>query len=105
MGFDRMETPRPCLFFVHDNGVYLMSNGEPRDLLDPADPQSSAYVVYAEQCNPTIDDDWWENSRDLVGGDDFVEALPIAEDWLKLCDECKEFILHVSPTEILGQFV
>lgn len=106
MGYEgTVEPPRPCLLFVHDHGVYLMSNAKDRDLINPTDPKSKAYVVYAEDCNPDIDQDWWDNSRDKVGGDDFVEALPIADDWLELCDKFHAFELRVDSTEITGGFV
>jgi hypothetical protein len=95
-------TLKPALFFVHDQGVYLMSNGEPRDM---GDDGRTPYVAYAEGCNPETDENWWETSRDLVGGDDFVEELLIEGDWLKNCSECAVFELDVTPTEILGGFV
>jgi hypothetical protein len=33
--------------------------------------------VYAEGCDPAKDSGWYERSRELVGGDDFVEYLPL----------------------------
>lgn len=65
--------PEPSLHFVHDQGLYVMSNGRPNLAKD--DPER---VVYAEGFNPNTDefDDWWEGARAIVGGDDFVEPLP-----------------------------
>ena len=69
------QKPIPSLFLVHDDGVYLMSAGKPH-LPNPDKPKMSK-VVYAEGCNPDTDEDWWDASRALVGGDDFAEALPL----------------------------
>ena len=64
------------LTLVHDQGIYLMSNGLPRQL-EVAESEKSV-VVYAEGCVPDNDANpgWWDHCRDLVGGDDFAEALP-----------------------------
>lgn len=91
--------PAPALLFVHDQGVYLMSNGIPLDQTDPANPESHSYVAYAEGCNPNIGDfdDWYGTSRDLVGGNDFAEVIAIVSDWPSLCAEFNE--LHIEVTE------
>ncbi|MHB8447715.1 MAG: DUF3085 domain-containing protein [Rudaea sp.] len=65
----------PSLLLVHDRGVYLMSNGIPGDPEDPGNPKSSRYVVYALGCDPNKDANWYDTALDLVGGDDFGEAL------------------------------
>jgi len=70
----------PAILLVHDKGVYLMSNGEPGDPLDGKGEGFRRYVAYAEGCNPTTDSGWYDNSRYLVGGDDFGECLPWAAD-------------------------
>lgn len=62
------------ILLVHDQGIYLMSNGEPRDVVN----ETSNYVVYAVGCNPETDTNWYDTARDLVGGDDFGETLPFA---------------------------
>jgi len=64
------------LWFVHDQGVYLMSNGTPPDRvgLENGDP---CFLVYAKGCDPK-DEDWWERSCELVGGDDFVEHISVS---------------------------
>ena len=103
MPFAEHEPPRPALLFVHDQGVYLMSNGVPADFIAGKVP--TAYAVYAHGCNPNTDDDWWEYGRTLVGGDDFGEILPVNSNWLASCDEYKEFHINVSPTEIETYFV
>lgn len=64
------------VLLVHDQGVYLMSNGEPRDLI--AKGSKSSFVAYAQGCDPKADADWYDTARHLVGGDDFGECLPWA---------------------------
>lgn len=64
----------PALLLVHDEGVYLMSGGDPALL----DEKGSQRVVYAVTCNPKVDPGFHENARKLCGGDDFVESIPIA---------------------------
>ncbi len=63
---------------VHDQGVYLMSGGQPRDLI--SEGGLSSYVAYAQGCDPGKDAGWWETARELVGGDDFGQHLPWAKD-------------------------
>ncbi|MEU7171495.1 MULTISPECIES: DUF3085 domain-containing protein [Micromonospora] len=67
----------PCagaLEWVHDDGVYLMSNGLPR-LTDPNRPGANL-TVYAYGWNPRLDG----HRSDLdLGGDDFVEHLHLTE--------------------------
>jgi len=70
---------RPGIYLVHDRGVYVMSTG----IYDDVDDKK---ITYAENCNPQTDADWWYKSRDLVGGDDFVEFFP-SEPLLSLLQE------------------
>lgn len=99
----------PGLLFVHDQGVYLMSNGLRRNTEGVA---SGVHVVYAAGCNPNVGDfdDWYGTSRDLVGGDDFVEVLPLGATpeerqlFIDNCGQFKEFVVDVSPTSITAGF-
>jgi hypothetical protein len=93
------RTPKgPALLFVHDQGVYLMSNGMPR-----TDPNT---VAYAEGCNPGVGefDDWYGMSRELVGGDDFVEILPIHDYWLEECNLFETFEINATGSSISYDF-
>ena len=65
------------LHLVKDRGVYLMSNGSPRL---PGDAEYN-FVAYAEGYNPSVDafDEWYDNARVYLGGDDFVEHIDV--DW------------------------
>jgi hypothetical protein len=99
------RTPRgPALLFVHDQGVYLMSNGEPRLLTEDG---ASNRVIYAEGCNPNIGefDDWYSMSRELVGGDDFVEIIPIPDYWLTDCDAFEAFEINATGSSMSYGFV
>jgi hypothetical protein len=82
------DTPKPAVILVHDDGVYLMSNGNPRDIIEGEDKpgKGRSFVAYAEGCNPLVDEDCWEMARALVGGDDFADHLDDPE-WLKQMGE------------------
>jgi DUF3085 family protein len=47
----------PCVQLVHDDGIYLMRNGLPLDLLDGTIEQGRRFVAYAEGCDPQHDPD------------------------------------------------
>jgi len=72
------------LWLVGDNGVYLMSNGEP-GLMKLSEPGN--VVAFALECNPETMafDDWWEAKRASFGGDDGSDVIDGAdvEKWLK----------------------
>ncbi|MCP1674379.1 hypothetical protein J2T57_001481 [Natronocella acetinitrilica] len=65
------------LHLVGDSGVYLMSNGEPRQLVAPGSKES--LCAYAVGIDPEAFDfdGWWERKREVFGGDDGVEFLPL----------------------------
>lgn len=59
---------QPGLWLVGDQGVYLLSNGK---LPEGAKP----LVVYAEECDPRTNDDWFAVKRRTFGGDDGVDFI------------------------------
>lgn len=63
---------KPMLWLVKDEGVYLMGNGVETDHV----PGTKLPVVYANECNPK-DEDCYDNSRYIMGGDDGCDALPL----------------------------
>ncbi len=70
----------PGLWLVGDQGVYLMSNGKPALLVDPADTRTS-WPTPPRRTPPPASTAWWEVKRAAFGGDDgvvFLE-LPFAE--------------------------
>lgn len=59
---------KPGLWLVGDQGVYLLSNGKLPDGTKPL-------VVYAEDCDPRTNDDWFDVKRRTFGGDDGVDFI------------------------------
>lgn len=94
------ETPKPAILFVHDHGIYIMSNGIPGDKVD----EKSAYCVYAKGCDPKTDEDFYDEAQYLVGGDDFVEIFPVTEGTLQRCDQFSEVEIKVNKRSISMTF-
>lgn len=73
------NTP-PGLLLVGDEGVYLMSNGEP-GLLNPRytgkSREPKQQVVYAVECDPRTCSDWYEVKVAAFGGDDGGDMIPL----------------------------
>lgn len=59
---------KPGLWLVGDEGVYILSNGKLAEGQRP-------FVVYAEECDPKTNPDYWQYKRHHFGGDDGVEFL------------------------------
>ncbi|MGW6729617.1 DUF3085 domain-containing protein [Nocardia sp. NPDC055029] len=72
---DKSDPVPPALVWAKDQGTYLLSNGGPRLLADPADPEGSSQVVYAAGY-----DSYFDFSATAVGGDDFAEYISLTED-------------------------
>lgn len=91
---------------VHDDGVYLLSNGEPRDLVKGKSPnglhdREMSFVVYAEGCNPMVDgEDCWPNSVAMVGGDDFVEYLDVEVFEKALANKATSVFIELAKTKM-----
>ncbi|KRA65181.1 DUF3085 domain-containing protein [Rhizobium sp. Root651] len=62
------ESEQPGLWLVGDNGVYLMSNCKLPEGIRPL-------VIYAEECDPNTNEDWFHVKRATFGGDDGVEIF------------------------------
>lgn len=60
------------LWLVGDEGVYVMSN---RKLAEEQRP----LVIYAEECDPKTNPDYWHYKRRYFGGDDGVEFIDAVE--------------------------
>ncbi len=71
LGDPEGEPGKPHVVLVHDDGVYLLSNGDPRDLVD----EDRCFCAYAKGMHPRVDPDFYEVAIDVVGGDDFAEGL------------------------------
>jgi hypothetical protein len=81
-GEQKVAIREPAVILGHDEGVYLMSNGEPRDLIN----EVRSFVAYARGCHPFRDANYRVRSRELVGGDDFSLVLTWANDLKKVVD-------------------
>lgn len=92
----------PAILLVHDDGVYLMSNGKPRDVVQ----SGRSYTAHAKGCDPGKDKDtWWDTSRDLVGGDDFSETLPWAREIKRAIDGgVRTVVIHMSGNKMWMTF-
>ena len=64
----------PALAWAKDQGTYLLSNGVPRLLADPAKPDGSSQVVYALGY-----DSYFNFTDTAVGGDDFAEYISLTD--------------------------
>jgi len=82
VAYSKEYTEKPSLFFVKDDGAYLMSASDVPLRKDPDDKDSGNVVAYAEGLNPKTDGDIWEAQQFICGGDDFAENidLKIVED-------------------------
>ncbi len=76
------EVAESGLFLAGDQGVYLMSNGNPPLMADGSigetGKEGKRMVVYAKGINPDTDEGWYEKKAATFGGDDGVEFLPVA---------------------------
>jgi DUF3085 family protein len=100
--YGQAEPIPPGLWLVGDDGVYLMSNGQP-GLLQPGE-KTKQFVVYATECDPTkmSFEAWWDAKQRSFGGDDGVEFIKLSdiEDALATYPPGTPLMLDVSPQEI-----
>lgn len=97
------EKLEPSLLLVGDQGVYLMSNGTPADLLDPSDDGkkiAKRFVAYADGINPDVDKDWYDTKVSLFGGDDGAEPIPLEFFQIALAAAKKYIWVEVTETQI-----
>lgn len=97
-GYGDNQPARPCLILVHDQGVYLMSNGTPRDLR--AEGSDSSFAAYAKGMDPDKDEGWWERARNAVGGDDFGEYLEITPELAEDIENGGVLSIRITSTQI-----
>lgn len=75
MAYGHKGDPGPRLVLVKDEGIYLMSNGQPRQI-DPQADGTRCIVAYATGHDPR-NGNTWDKDREAAGGDDFGEWLPL----------------------------
>ena len=93
---DMVSTPH--LDLVKDQGLYLMSGSSTNFKTDLNTEGSS--VVYAVDCNPDLDDDWFSECYPL-GGDDFVEPIELSNSVLeRLASGSYHLVIRISDTLI-----
>ena len=90
--------PAPSVLLVHDQGVYLMSNGTPRDIVQDI----TSFCAYAHGCDPSKDAAWYDTAHDLVGGDDFGETLPWAAEIKAILDRGASHVRLLLDGESIG---
>jgi hypothetical protein len=102
------KTKSPALTLVKDDGIYLMSNGLPRDLL-ATQPHSDlgtdhSFVVYAKGYAPSdfAEGEMYEKCRAAVGGDDFCERVPLDDGLPELLNKpgVVALVIGISPTKM-----
>lgn len=92
-----LEKLGASIHLVRDHGIYVLSSSQQRDIVDG----SSSRIVYARGFDPSVDPEWWEAATQAVGGDDFVEALPI--EWFTPVledDTITAVVIHVTNTKM-----
>ncbi|GLQ71184.1 DUF3085 domain-containing protein [Vibrio penaeicida] len=87
-------------FLAKDNGIYIAAT-----VGSNKDNTFKNCVQFAEGCDPDQDEavygDWYENARDLAGGDDIGEYLDVSIllDVLKQ-DNWKNFVITLTQTQL-----
>ncbi|MCG7584751.1 DUF3085 domain-containing protein [Photobacterium sp. OFAV2-7] len=94
LGSTSFTPSEAAISLVHNQGVYLIANSK----IDDSCPEKS--IVYAEGCNPSCDEEWYNTSRSLVGGDDFSQELP--PEWFEslLITDTQTLSLSITENDI-----
>ena len=73
-----------------------MSNGIPGDT---EGAQTRKHAVYAAGCDPNRDVNFYDTSRELVGGDDFADYIAFErhEEFANLLTHFEEMIIEMRP--------
>lgn len=85
----------PRLTLVGDHGVYLITNA---DL--PGSPISRGTVAYAKGCNPSVDEDFYENKQRRFGSNDGTVSFPVSWAEMAIMANKKVFKLKLLKTSI-----
>lgn len=68
---------KPTLTLVGDSGLYLLGNQ-----ISDEPASKSGHLVYAKGCNPSSDDDFYDEKQRIWGGDDGSVSIPL--EWVDL---------------------
>jgi hypothetical protein len=87
-------------FLAKDQGLYIGQNTG-----DSGTKTFEKYIAYAMGCNPDLDEEWYEESCVIGGGDDFGDYLPVQ--WLAIAigrarrsENYTHMTLKLLPTKI-----
>ncbi len=95
------EAVRPGIVLVADHGVYLMAWCHRA----PSPEQSGIPAAYAAGCDPSINDDFYDNKRAIWGGDDgaeyfaleaFAPALDPRVSQVSIANTLAELVLNIT---------
>ncbi len=74
------------LTLVGDHGVYIMSFAHESTKDDPRP------LVYAEGCDPEVDENFYDNKVDLYGGDDGGDEICTVSDLKRILGMCQNYL-------------
>lgn len=87
-------TPKPGLFLVKDQGVYVLSNAK---LGKDQTPSNTGMIAYANGYGANAD---WDKVRDAAGGDDFAENVEIGPAFQAALKSAQKFVIYLTPKTI-----
>ena len=83
------------LHLVKDSGIYLMAGTVQADWMEHL---KTCHVIYAQGFSPKTKDRW-EKCRDAVGGDDFVEWIPLNNKMVNMLARSGHMKIRLTPNE------
>ena len=83
------------LHLVKDSGIYLMAGTVQADWMEHL---KTCHVIYAQGFSPKTKD-LWEKCRDAVGGDDFVEWIPLNNKMVNMLARSGHMKIRLTPNE------
>jgi|TARA_R100000149_G_C5870859_1_gene134873 hypothetical protein len=84
------------LHLVKDDGIYLMAGTVQADWMKHLE---KCHVIYAQGFSPKTKD-LWEKCRSAVGGDDFVEWIPLSNSMVNMLARSGHMKIKFTPKEI-----
>lgn len=97
---DEEERAEPGLFFVKDDGVYMMSSGRGEGIDPETGERPRPKVAYAKGFDPILNgrEDVWDRAQIAVGGDDFSDKfmLGVFDDLMRGMDSKGTFRITVD---------
>ena len=84
------------LHLVKDDGIYLMAGTVQADWMEHL---RKCHVIYAQGFSPKTKD-LWEKCRDAVGGDDFVEWIPLSNSMVNMLARNGHMKIRLTPKQV-----